>query len=109
MTAAAPKRQNPLSPARGEGWGEGWLRGMITSPPPALSPIGGEGKNQENSIKLIKEMEIGAYINGRLAKTLPDTTALPPSFKGGLKKRNLKCHSNYEASPWLELPRIPLS
>jgi hypothetical protein len=46
---AKTANQNPLSPARGVGQGEGWFN-LLLPPHPTLSPIGGEGKNHSISI-----------------------------------------------------------
>ncbi len=52
-SGALRKRQNSLSPVRGEGWGEGWL--LIISPSPCPLPHWGRGEKARELDKLIKE------------------------------------------------------
>jgi hypothetical protein len=53
------QQPNPLSPARGEGWGEGWLLSLIISPLTlTFSPQGERGNIQRYFYLLNNEMEI---------------------------------------------------
>ncbi len=45
-----PEASKPSLPWEGRGLGEGWLLALVTPPHSTLSPIGGEGKNLENSM-----------------------------------------------------------